>query len=124
MPPVRKEKRLMIYGINDKPPLGKLLLFGLQMMLSVFVATVMIAEICGVSISGSLFGAGAATIIYLTITGWKSPMFISNSGAFIPAVLAAMAAGGYTAVAVGGITTCVVYCLFGLVFTKIPVEKI
>ena len=114
----------MIYGINDKPPLGKLLLFGLQMMLSVFVATVMIAEICGVSISGSLFGAGAATLVYLTVTGWKSPMFISNSGAFIPAVLAAMEVGGYAAVAVGGITTCVVNCLFGLVFTKIPVEKI
>ena len=114
----------MIYGINDKPPFGKLLLFGLQLMLSVFVATVLIASICGVNISGALFGAGVATVVYLVITGWKSPMFISNSGAFIAPVMAALAAAGYTGVAVGGLTTCVIYCLFGLVFTRISVEKI
>ena len=114
----------MIYGIHDKPPIGKLLLFGLQLMLSVFVATVLIAQICGVNISGSLFGAGIATIVYLAVTGWKSPMFISNSGAFIAPVMAALAAAGYTGIAVGGLTTCVIYCLFGLLFTKIPVEKI
>ena len=114
----------MIYGINDKPSVGKTLLFGLQLMLSVFVASVLIANICGVSVSGALFGAGLSTIIYLTITKRQSPMFLSNSGAFVAPVLIALAAGGYPAVAVGGLTTCAVYCLFGLVFTKIPVENI
>ena len=114
----------MIYDINDNPPLGKLLLFALQLLLSVFVATVLIANICGVAVSGALFGAGLATAAYLAITGWKSPMYISNSGAFVAPVMMALAAGGYTAVAVGGLTTCIVYCVFGLVFTKIPVENI
>ena len=114
----------MLYNINDKPPIGKLLLFGLQMMLSVFVATVLIAQICGVAVSGALFGAGLATIAYLMVTGWKSPMFISNSGAFVAPVLMALAVGGYTAVAVGGFTTCLVYCIFGLLFSRIPVENI
>ena len=114
----------MIYGVHDRPPVGKLLLFGLQLMLSVFVATVLIANICGVAVSGALFGAGISTIAYLIITGWKSPMFVSNSGAFVAPVMIALAAGGYPAVAVGGLTTCVVYCIFGLVFTKIPVDKI
>ena len=114
----------MIYDINDNPPLGKLLLFALQLLLSVFVATVLIANICGVPVSGALFGASLATVAYLVITGYTSPMFISNSGAFVAPVLMALAAGGYPAVAVGGLTTCIVYCVFGLVFTKIPVENI
>ena len=114
----------MIYNIHDRPPLGKLLLFSLQLLLSVFVATVLIANICGVPVSGALLGAGFATIVYLMVTGWKSPMFISNSGAFVAPVMIALAAGGYTAVAIGGLTTCLVYCLFGLIFTKIPVENI
>ena len=114
----------MIYNVHDRPPLGKLLLFSLQLLLSVFVATVLIASICGVPAGGALFGAGLATLVYLCITGYESPMFISNSGAFVAPVLMALAAGGYPAVALGGLTTCVVYCLFGLFFTKIPVDSI
>ncbi len=114
----------MIYGIHDRPPFVKLLLFGFQLMLSVFVATVLIANICGVAVSGALFGAGLSTLAYIAVTGGKSPMFLSNSGAFVAPVLIALAAGGFPAVAVGGVTTCVVYCIFGLIFTEIPVEKI
>lgn len=114
----------MIYDIHDKPPIGKLLLFSLQLLLSVFVATVLIANICGVAVSGALAGAGLSTLIYLLVTRYESPMYISNSGAFVAPVMIALAAGGYPAVAVGGLTTCLVYCIFGLVFTKIPIENI
>jgi uracil permease len=51
-------------------------------------------------------------------------MFLSNSGAFVAPVLAALAMGGYTAVAIGGLVTCIVYSIFGLIFTKVPVDKI
>lgn len=115
---------MMLYDINDRMPVGKLILFSLQLLLSVFVATILIANICGVSVSGALFGASFATTVYLVITGYRSPMFISNSGAFVAPVMMALAAGGYPAVAVGGLTTCVIYCLFGEIFTKIPVENI
>jgi len=33
----------MIYGVKDTPPVGKLLLFSLQILLSVFTATALIA---------------------------------------------------------------------------------
>ena len=114
----------MIYNVNDKPPLKKTILFGIQLLLSVFVASVLIANICGVPVNGALFGAGISTFVYLFVTGWKSPMFVSNSGAFVAPVLIALAAGGYTAVAIGGLVTCIVYCIFGFIFTKIPVENI
>ncbi len=51
-------------------------------------------------------------------------MFISNSGAFVAPVMAALALGGYPAVAIGGLTTCIIYTIFGLIFTKISVDKI
>ena len=62
----------MIYNINDKLPFNKLIVFSIQLMLSVFVATVLIANICGVAVSGALVGAGLSTIIYLIITKFKS----------------------------------------------------
>ena len=114
----------MIYKIDDKPPIGELLLYSLQMLLSVFVATVLIANICGVAVSGALYGAGLATMIYCIITKFKSPMFVSNSGAFVAPVMMALAAGGYSAVAVGGLVTCIVYGIFGTIFTRIPVDNI
>lgn len=114
----------MIYRVSDVPPFKEMILYAIQLVLSVFVASVLIANICGVAVSGALFGAGLATTVYIIITKYKSPMFISNSGAFVAPVMMALAAGGYQAVAVGGLVTCAVYCLFGFIFTKIPVEKI
>lgn len=114
----------MIYNIKDKVPFNKLLLFSIQMVLSVFVATVLIANICGVPVSGALVGAGMSTLFYALATKGNSPMFMSNSGAFVAPVIMALSMGGYTAVAVGGFVTAIVYGFFGMIFIKIPVNKI
>ena len=65
-----------------------------------------------------------ATIVYWLTTNRQSPMFISNSGAFVAPVLAALAAGGYTAVAVGGLTACLTYVIFGIIFKHIAVDNL
>lgn len=114
----------MIYSVNDHIPFKDLILFAIQMMLSIFVATTLIAKICGTSMGAALVGAGLSTLVYVLITGRKSPMFVSSSGAFVAPVLLALAAGGYTAVAVGGLISCLVYCTFGIIFSRIPVENI
>ena len=114
----------MIYNVNDNPPLGKTLLFALQLMLSCFTATALIAQICGVPLSGAFLGAGFATVVYGIVTKHSSPMFISNSGAFVAPVLAALAVGGYTAVAVGGLVAFLVYTIFGIIFKYISVENL
>ena len=56
----------MIYGVNDRPPLGKMILFSLQVMLSCFTATALIGQICGVPLSGAFLGAllGISTAEY------------------------------------------------------------
>ena len=87
------------------------------MLLAVFVATVLIANICGTPISTCLIGAGIGTLIYEVLTGFKSPMFISSCGATVSGVLGALALGGgnnYVAVALGGVIIAIVYIAFAL----------
>ena len=51
-------------------------------------------------------------------------MFLSNSGNYVAPVITALAVGGYTAVAIGGLVSCLIYCLFGFIFSRIPVDSI
>lgn len=103
------------YDITETPrTIHELLLYGLQQALAVFVATVLIANICGTPISSCLFGAGVATLFYQDITKFRSPMFISSCGATSGAVIAALALGGYSAVVVGGAIIAITYTLFAI----------
>ena len=64
-----------------------------------------------------MVGAGIGTLIYQLFTHFRSPMFISSSGAFVAAVIGALALGGggnFTAVALGGMMVAVVYGLVGI----------
>ena len=107
----------LIYNISDKPKRVKeWILYSLQQVLAVFVATVLIATICGTPISSCLLGACVGTLIYQLITRFKSPMFISNSGATVSAVIGALAlpslsGQNYLMVAIGGLVVAAVYCL-------------
>lgn len=107
----------MLYNINDKLPIKRLLVAALQQVVACFVATVLIPQICGVPIAPAMLGAGLGTLIYQLFTRGQSPMFISSSGAFVAAVLGALALGtapNYLAVFIGGLIVCVIYCIVGL----------
>lgn len=90
------------------------------MVFAIFVATVLIAEICGTPFSSSLIGAALGTIVYEVVTKFKSPRFISSCGATTSAVTGALALGGgatgnYIAVAIGGAIIAAVYTIFALI---------
>lgn len=107
----------MLYGINDKLPRQRLIVAALQQVIACFVATILIPQICGVPIAPAMVGAGLGTIIYQLFTRGQSPMFISSSGAFVAAVLGAIALGtapNFTAVAIGGIIVGIIYCIVGV----------
>lgn len=111
----------MLYNINDKLPAKRLIVAALQQVIACFVATVLIPQICGVPIAPALLGAGIGTLIYQLFTRGQSPMFISSSGAFVAAVIGALALGtapNYIAVFIGGIIVCAVYCLVGFTINK------
>ena len=107
----------MLYGINDKLPTKRLIVAALQQVIACFVATILIPQICGLPIAPAMLGAGIGTLIYQLFTRGQSPMFISSSGAFVAAVIGALALGSapnYTAVLIGGAIVCIVYCIIGL----------
>lgn len=98
------------------------------MVMAVFVATVLIATICGTPIDACLLGGCLGTLVYQCFTKFKSPMFISNSGATVSAVIGALLLGtgvdkvgipgvnyNYLAVAIGGIVVAAIYILFAFV---------
>lgn len=110
----------MLYGIHDKLPPKRLIVAALQQVVACFVATVLIPQICGVPIAPAMVGAGIGTLIYMLFTRGRSPMFISSSGAFVAAVIGALALGStpnFTAVALGGMSVAVVYGLVGIAIT-------
>lgn len=121
----------LLYDIREVPRSAKeWILYTLQQVLSIFVATVLIANICGTPISSCLFGAGVGTLIYQLITKFRSPMFISSCGATVSAVVGALALpsvlgnGNYLMVAFGGIIIALVYIAFALIVRFRGIEAI
>lgn len=111
----------MLYGINDRLPTKRLIVAALQQVVACFVATVLIPQICGIPIAPAMVGAGLGTLIYQLFTRGQSPMFISSSGAFVAAIIGALAIGAapnFTAVAIGGLIVGLIYCVIGLVINK------
>ena len=111
----------MLYNINDKLPTKRLVVAALQQVVACFVATVLIPQICGIPIAPAMVGAGLGTLIYQLFTRGQSPMFISSSGAFVAAIIGALAIGtapNFTAVAIGGLVVGIIYCVIGLVINK------
>ena len=127
---MNKDKNLL-YDIREVPRSAKeWILYTLQQVLSIFVATVLIANICGTPISSCLFGAGVGTLIYQLITRFRSPMFISSCGATVSAVVGALTLpnvlgnGNYLMVTIGGIIIALVYIAFALIVHFKGIEAI
>ena len=112
----------LIYGVHDRPPFGKTLIFAFQQVLAILAATIAVPAIVGngMSQSAALFGAGIGTIVYLLFTKFKSPVFLGSSFAFIGSMLAAFAGGvsmsvGYLGLIIGAALAGLVYVILALI---------
>lgn len=119
----------MIYGVTDKPKkIREWILYALQQVLAVFVATVLIANICGTPVDACLIGACLGTLLYQLITKFRSPMFISSCGATVSAVIGALAISesgqNYLAVAFGGLVIFIIYAIFAAIIKFRGIEAI
>ena len=89
----------LVYGVNDKPKFGQLIIFAIQQLLAIMTATLVVPVIinssCGTTMSSAaaLFGAGIGTLVYVLFTNKKSPVFLGSSFAFIGSMIAAFAGG-------------------------------
>lgn len=113
------ENKNLIYDTHEHPKKWhEWLLYAVQMLMAVFVATILISNICGTPVDAGLLGACLGTLTYQLITKFKSPVFISNSGATVSAVIGALALGNmpnYFAVFIGGLIICIIYAIFAFV---------
>ncbi|MBE7036284.1 MAG: uracil-xanthine permease [Ruminococcaceae bacterium] len=116
----------LVYGVNDKPKFGQLIIFAFQQLLSIMTATLVVPVIingtCGTTMSSAaaLFGAGIGTLIYLAFTKRKSPVFLGSSFAFINSMIAAFAGGvsmslGFLGLIIGAFFAGLVYVIIAII---------
>lgn len=121
----------LLYDVNDKPPFGKLIIFAFQQLLAIISATIAVPMIVGHGLSpaAALFGAGAATLVYLVITRFRSPMFFGSSFAFIGSMCTAFAGAssaalGYLGIIIGTSMVALLNIGIGLLIRKFGVAWI
>lgn len=76
------------YLPDEKPSLGKLLLYALQQVVVMFPATITVALITGFQVSTTIFASGLATLCFILITGKKIPLYYGSSFAYLSAISA------------------------------------
>ena len=114
----------LIYNIRDHVPFRDLMLYGFQQMMAILTATILISTICGTSVPAGLVAGGVSTLIFLSATGFRCPLFVSNSGATVSAVVGVAALTksveqNCTGVLIGGIVIFLMNAIGALLIKRI-----
>jgi len=80
------------YGFlpQDVPPVGAMLSLGLQQVLTMFPATVLVALLTKFDVGVTLLASGIGTIIALLVSGRRIPMYYGSSFSYIAVVVSVM----------------------------------
>ncbi len=108
----------VVLDINDKPNGIKWLGLSLQHLFTMFGATVLVPILVGINPGIALFSSGLGTLVYLFVTKGKIPAYLGSSFAFIAAMQMLMKDAGYPAIALGALTTGMVYLIVSLIVKK------
>ena len=115
----------MIYGVEDKPKFGQLIIFAIQQLLAIMTATLVVPVVVNqatgatMSSAAALLGAGVGTLVYILFTKKKSPVFLGSSFAFIASMIAAFA--GATSMSLGYLGLIIGAAFAGLVYVVIAI---
>ncbi|MBO5066228.1 MAG: uracil-xanthine permease [Clostridia bacterium] len=112
----------LVYNVDDKPKFGQLIIFGVQQLLAIMAATLVVPVTIGngMSSAAALFGAGVGTLIYILFTKKRSPVFLGSSFAFIGSMFAAFAGGvsmslGFLGLILGALFAGLVYVVIAII---------
>lgn len=131
----------LIYKVEDKPSFGKRLIFGVQQLLAIMAATLVVPVVVnsgqvaagntnpGMSSAAALFGAGIGTLVYVLFTKRRSPVFLGSSFAFLGSMASAFAGAvsvsvGYLGLIIGAVFAGLVYVIIALVVKAVGVNWI
>src|SRR4030042_1403054 len=80
----------MGYLPSDVPPPGKMVILGIQQVLTMFPATVLVAILTKFDVGVTLLASGLGTIVALLVSGRRIPMYYGSSFSYISVVITAM----------------------------------
>ena len=103
----------LLLDVDQRPSAGKGILLSFQHVFAMFGATILVPLILGMPVSVALFASGVGTLIYMISTGFKVPVYLGSSFAFITAMSLAMKelGGDVSAAQTGVILTGFIYVL-------------
>ena len=102
----------LLLDVDQRPSFGKGILLSFQHVFAMFGATILVPLILGMPVSVALFASGVGTLIYMVATGFRVPVYLGSSFAFITAMSLAMKEmGNVSAAQTGVILTGFVYVL-------------
>ena len=109
---------------KEKDLTGKNVVMGLQHTFVMFGATVLVPIITGLDVGVTLFAAGIGTWIFHIVTGFKVPVFLGSSFAFIPGIAAVAASQGLP-YALGGIVIAgLLYVVVAVIFKFVSYDNL
>ena len=129
-----KEGAVVGYLPHDTPPVGSMVSLGIQQVLTMFPATVLVAILTKFDVATTLLASGLGTIVALLVTKRRIPMYYGSSFSYISVIITAMVlydadcfksaetfycANGVRIAQVGIIGTAVVEILIGLLIMRI-----
>lgn len=103
----------LLLDVDQRPSAGKGILLSFQHVFAMFGATILVPLILGMPVSVALFASGVGTLIYMIATGFRVPVYLGSSFAFITAMSLAMKelGGDVSAAQTGVILTGFIYVL-------------
>ncbi len=84
------EKKVFGYLPQDTPPWGAMISLGIQQVLTMFPATVLVAILTKFDVGVTLLASGLGTIIALLVSNRKIPMYYGSSFSYIAVVITTM----------------------------------
>ncbi|MDF2589120.1 MAG: putative rane protein [Anaerocolumna sp.] len=117
----------------EKKTLNKKIVLGIQHVLAMFGATVLVPALTGLNTSITLFCAGAGTLLFHWITKKKVPVFLGSSFAFMGGIIAVIGESRIgdpdfldklAAVKGALIIAGLIYALFSLLIKLVGYEKV
>ncbi|MGL6173230.1 MAG: uracil-xanthine permease family protein [Cellulosilyticaceae bacterium] len=103
---------------------GKKCILGLQHVLAMFGATVLVPMLTGLNPGIAILAAGIGTLVFHSVTKGIVPVFLGSSFAFISAISLVLSNYGIGAVKTGIIATGLVYVLMGGIIKIVGVEQV
>ncbi|WP_423364551.1 uracil-xanthine permease family protein [Mycoplasma sp. P36-A1] len=113
---MNNNKELLKIKINEKPKnIFLWILLSFQHVFAMFGATVLVPALTGLDPAVAIFCSGIGTLIYITCTKGKVPVYLGSSFAYISAISLSLQNGGYGAVASGLMVVGITYAIVSVI---------